>query len=366
MHTEAAELPGRSPRVIHLKRRSGAIECGSERRTLVNALIGANTERELDEQYEKIRLISEMPAGPDIVTDLSSLRIGAPIWRYLAETTDFVVACLPVYRVHVNQGAIDRGFLLDTTLEQMANGVGMITIHPTATLQLIETARRRLVPCTSRGGGMVIRDLLHRSGRSGNVWLDILPEIVDCARQNRVVLSLGATFRAANIVDTLDDVQRAEIRSQLEIADYISQRGVDVVIEGPGHSRPSDIQRFASLVKSSGYPVMPLGPVPTDTASGQDHIAGAIGATIMGLNGAADIIAAVTREEHTGNIPSAHSTIEAIAAARVAAHIIDMHKLEDVSLDVSIARNRSQNRSCLAGQGGDCSRCGRSCPLWPV
>lgn len=45
---------------------------------------------------------------------------------------------------------------------------------------------------------------------------------------------------------------------------------------------------------------MPLGPIPTDIAIGMDHIAAAIGATIMGIEGCANIISTVTREEHTG------------------------------------------------------------------
>lgn len=109
---------------------------------------------------------------------------------------------------------------------------------------------------------------------------------------------------------------------------------------------------------------MPLGPIPTDAAIGFDHVAAAIGATLMGMAGAAHILAAVTREEHTGGIPSLDSTLEAVRAARVAAHIIDIHCNDNTEVDARIAAQRAEHRTCVAGkQSSGCSRCERTCPL---
>ncbi|WP_413774556.1 phosphomethylpyrimidine synthase ThiC [Janthinobacterium sp. GMG2] len=116
-----------------------------------------------------------------------------------------------------------------------------------------------------------------------------------------------------------------------------------------GHARPKDIKRLAVLLRASGTPIMPLGPIPTDTAIGQYHISSAIGAVLLGLEGCAHILAAVTREEHTGGIPSVESTIEAIAAARVAARVIDLDQLDDDESDQSIVNARS-NGSLHSGQ----------------
>lgn len=55
-----------------------------------------------------------------------------------------------------------------------------------------------------------------------------------------------------------------------------------------------------------------------------DHITAAIGVTLMGLGRKCADHFRVTREEHTGNIPSVESTKEAVLTARLAAHVIDM------------------------------------------
>lgn len=113
-----------------------------------------------------------------------------------------------------------------------------------------------------------------------------------------------------------------------------------------------------------GYPIMPLGPIPTDIAIDQDHISSAIGATILGMLDCVDIITAVTREEHTGKIPTLESSIEAIKASKIAAHIIDLNKLEDYSADDDIVRYRTDHQTCIYGKNSSgCSRCAHVCPL---
>lgn len=70
------------------------------------------------------------------------------------------------------------------------------------------------------------------------------------------------------------------------------------------------------------------------------------------------------REEHTGNIPSIESTIEAIKAAKVAAHIIDMELLGDYSHDEEIVTYRANHQTCVYGKkNSECSRCAQVCPL---
>ncbi len=169
---------------------------------------------------------------------------------------------------------------------------------------------------------------------------------------------------AANIFDSLDDCQLEEFKLQKEIADYIHERGVDVIIEGPGHSSPKQLKHIAKHYDAMGYPIMPLGPIPTDIAIGQDHISSAIGATILGMLNCVDIITAVTREEHTGKIPTIESSIEAIKASKIAAHVIDMNKMEDYVEDREIVNHRTNYQTCIYGKRkSGCSRCAHVCPL---
>jgi phosphomethylpyrimidine synthase len=245
----------------------------------------------------------------------------------------------------------------------MELGVGLLTIHPTPTRDLIELARRRHVPWTSRGGGLVIGDLL-AGDRPDNVYKQILPDLISHAQRVKTVLSIGATFRAANIFDTLDRAQQGEIAEQLSLADSLRRAGVGVIVESPGHARPRDIIRAAKLLSQRGFPIMPLGPIPTDVAIGQDHISSAIGATLMGMHGAAHILAAVTREEHTGGVPTIESTLEAVEAALVAAHIIDIEMLDMVTEDLNIVTERASQATCIAGKASQgCARCASTCPL---
>lgn len=132
-------------------------------KTLVNCLIGAN---ELEDyKYEiKIDCILNISEKPDIVSDLSTKRrkISESIWYKIVKDTPFVSATLPIYLVSKNNNKIDSNELLDIIIEQMENGVGMITIHPTANKQIFEDSKNRMVPVTSRGGGMVIQDLISK------------------------------------------------------------------------------------------------------------------------------------------------------------------------------------------------------------
>lgn len=343
-------------------RRKGAesLRAGPGNPTRVMALIGVSYAQDSAAQMAKLDALATQPVPPDIVADLSildTLLLGQIIARGFAAST------LPVYTVTCHAGRIDRQELLDRAVMQMELGVSMLTIHPTPSPTIIKRAQSRRVPWTSRGGGLIIKDLLAGSS-SSNAYLDILPDLADHARRHGVVLSLGASFRAANIFDSMDEAQEMEIGTQVALARQLSHEGIMVIIESPGHARPRDIRRAAMFLAPAGFPVMPLGPMPTDFSIGEDHISAAIGATLMGLEGAAHILAAVTREEHTGGVPSLESTLEAVRAAQVAAHIIDIHLRDATEADARVVADRSSHRTCVVGKvTPGCSRCGRTCPL---
>lgn len=348
---------------VRLRRRNaGPVLAGPGHPTRVMALIGASQARDGEAQLAKLDALAAMVGGPDVVADLSIIESATPLLGLIV-ARGFAASTLPVYTVQRRNGRIDRAELLDRAVLQMEQGASMLTIHPTPSLALIELARRRRVPWTSRGGGLIIQDLLAGSDVS-NAYLSILPDLAAHARRHSVVLSLGASFRSANIFDSLDDAQQLEIRTQLTLADTLSREGTMIIIESPGHARPRDIRRAAAMLAPSRYAVMPLGPIPTDSAIGEDHVSAAIGATLMGLEGAAHVLAAVTREEHTGGIPGLTATLEAVRASRVAAHVIDIHMLEATEEDAQVVAARAAHNTCVAGKvTPGCSRCGKTCPL---
>lgn len=347
---------------IAIRTPTGSLEAGEGRPTLVMALVGMSNSRAQGEQIDKIDAMIAMENGPDIIADLSIIRSPTPLWRYVLDRGR-AAATLPVYTSEWDRPRIDPEQLFGLARMQMEAGVGLLTIHPTPTREIVSAAQSRLTPWTSRGGGIVIEDLL-RSSEDNNVYLRILPDLVRAAKEHGTVLSLGASFRSANIFDSRDTAQLAEIDFQIQLASRIIADGVGVVIESPGHARPADIRACARQLAATGIPIMPLGPIPTDVAVGFDHVAAAIGATIMGMEGAAHIVAAVTREEHTGGIPSIDSTLEAVRAARVAAHVIDIHRLNATEADAAVVAERVKNHTCVAGKATrGCTRCGATCPL---
>lgn len=339
-----------------------SIQVGKGHTTKVMALIGTSNRAAHSAQVEKLEALRAMASPPDVVADLSIVSSSSPLWQHVLEL-GFAAATLPVYTARRSNARIDPNQLLDIAMQQIEGGVGLLTIHPTPTLQLIEKARSRIIPWTSRGGGMIIEDLLASDGKL-NAYLKILPELISSAKSNGTTLSLGASFRSATIFDSMDLAQQSELDAQLRIASEIAAAGVDVIIESPGHARPADIRLCAERLSASGFPVMPLGPLPTDAAIGFDHVAAAIGATLMGMEGSAHILAAVTREEHTGGVPSIQSTVEAVETARIAAHVIDIHLLNETKIDAKITSHRAANHTCVFGKLSEgCSRCGSTCPL---
>lgn len=352
---------------IDLLYKNGIKVAGADSKTLVSVLVGATSAKDRSNQLKKIEAINKLDIyeKPDIISDLSLQWSKTSLYQEIVENfPDFIVSTLPIYQVAAKENLIDDDQLLEAVLKQLEYGAGMITIHPTANFNLMQLAQKRIVPWTSRGGVMVMKDLSKRNFKTENVYLRILDAIIDEARKHKTIISIGASFRSANIFDSLDECQIEEFKLQKQIADYIRSRGVGVLIEGPGHSSPKKLKEIAKYYIEMGYPIMPLGPIPTDIAIDQDHIASSIGAVILGLLDCVDIITSVTREEHTGKIPTIESSIEAIKASRIAAHIIDMNKLEDYSHDEKIVTYRTMYQTCIFGKkNSGCSRCAHVCPL---
>lgn len=356
-----------SKHTVSLFYHNGVKYAGPSSKTLVSVLTGATSPKDVSKQMKKIEAVHSLKImeRPDIISDLSLESSKAFLYKdIIRDFPDYVVSTLPIYRCKTKDGLIDAQELLAITQEQIETGVSFITIHPTVNCKIMQLAQSRMVPWTSRGGAMVMKDLSVQNFLADNLYLRILDDIIKTAKKANAAISIGASFRSANIFDSLDECQIEEFKLQKEIGDYIYERGVDVIIEGPGHSSPKRLKDVAKYYQEMGYPIMPLGPIPTDIAIDQDHISSAIGATILGLLGCVDIITAVTREEHTGKIPTLESSIEAIKAAKIAAHIIDMNKLGDYSQDEEIVRYRKDYQTCIYGKNNSgCSRCAHVCPL---
>ena len=337
---------------------------GKNAPTALNVLVGANCYEQIDKEYEKIATVLDSDLPVSIITDLSLVEApkGKALWSIVANDERCISGTVPVYQVVSKKNTIEKNKLLELIQFQAESGVRIITIHPTPSLELINCCKERLVPITSRGGAIVCLDLMNKH-REDNIYIQIIDEIIKIAKENSVVLSIGSSFRSANIHDALDSAYYMEIKKQIEIADYCRQQNVNAIIETPGHVSPQGIFKLCDyLNKHCPHPIMPLGPIPTDCAFEYDDLAASIGSVLMGTKGCADILSVVTSDEHLGGIPSVQSILEATKKYSVAKHIIDIYKINDTTIDYQTALTRSKRNSCIMDDK-TCSRCADVCPL---
>jgi phosphomethylpyrimidine synthase len=161
-------------------------------------------------------------------------------------------------------------------------------------------------------------------------------------------------------------------------------KGVQVMVEGPGHIPLPEIEANVLLEKKlcAEAPFYVLGPLPTDFACGYDHITGVIGGAIAASFGA-DFLCYVTPSEHLC-LPNLEDVKQGIIASRLAAHIADIAKgnanareIDNIiakarremdwetifrySIDPELARKRKSETSSEVQD--QCSMCGKLCAI---
>jgi len=340
----------------------------------VNTNIGVSDEAAFENEYKKLHILAELPYRPDTMMDHTYVQLPKPFWKYMVNTFDGPVGTLPHYYVYRQNRGIDAVQLLETIDEMGAEGVRFMTLHPTATRDLLEVARTcRSIPTTSRGGALVLRDLeVHK--RSVNVFADCFDEILKLFKKYHMTLSVGTTFRPARIDEALDQVHLDEIQEQKKYIDIAKACGVHVIMEGIGHLSLRDIPRYCELIRNHHTPLMPLGPMVTDASIGFDHVTSAIGAAAAAMNGNVCTINSVTREEHTGGVPTCDSIVEGLKTARVVAHSINLLRFNKYwEIDRAISDQRAASGTCVIKGGifgenvssvsDGCNRCRYECPL---
>lgn len=361
---------------IVLKGRCRPVALGKDLLVKVNTNIGASNKKAVDAELEKVRALSRAAYRPDAIMDLSIVRLPKPLYSFIIEEFEGPVGTLPHYICYRDQKGIDPKMLLEEIAKQAESGVGWMTLHLTARRDLCEKAKTaRMIPTASRGGGIIVSDM-YINNRNESILSIYFDEILTILKKNRVTLSVGTIFRPATTVDALDEVHRQEIDIQGEYIKEAQNRGVQVMMEGIGHSTLTKIEEYVRIVKTKyNVPFVPLGPLPTDAAVGNDHIASAIGAAFMAYWGGADMINSVTREEHTGGIPSCESILEGLKAARIAAHCVNIARFPKLNApDRRTSNRRATNYTCVVEEGlftestkmrysMRCQRCGNKCPL---
>jgi phosphomethylpyrimidine synthase len=126
------------------------------------------------------------------------------------------------------------------------------------------------------------------------------------------------------LADATDAAQLAELVTLGELTERAWRKGVQVMIEGPGHVPLDQIEYNMKLERQlcHGAPFYVLGPLVTDIFPGYDHITSCIGATSAAYHGAS-MLCYVTPKEHLG-LPKRDDVKQGCVAYKIAAHAADV------------------------------------------
>ncbi|HAA02333.1 MAG TPA: phosphomethylpyrimidine synthase [Syntrophobacteraceae bacterium] len=305
---------------------------GTGLRTKVNANIGTSGEC-TSVGGETAKLRAAVDAGTDSVMDLSTGGDLKGVRREILKQSPVMVGAVPIYAVAtelsrrgVALAKMDADALFRSIEEQCAEGLDYITVHCGVTQEVLRRleGKPRLLPCVSRGGSILMNWMKHNSKE--NPLYEDFDTVLEIAHQYDVTLSLGDGFRPGTVVDATDGSQLQELILLGELARRARAKGVQVIIEGPGHVPLNQVVANVQLEKQlcDGAPFYLLGPLTTDIAPGYDHITAAIGGAIAAAAGA-DFLCYVTPAEHLA-IPDREDVRAGVVAARIAAHSADIAK----------------------------------------
>lgn len=303
---------------------------GEGLRTKVNANIGSSPyHMVVEEEIEKLRVAVD--AGADTVMDLSLGQFLNRIRKEIIKHSPVPVGTVPIYQVGFELSRKQKR-VEDMTLsdflrvmdKQAKEGVDFMTVHAGTTKRAWELMKKggRVLNVVSRGGSMLVA-WMEAHGKENPLY-EGFDEILDVAEEYDVTLSLGDGMRPGAIADAGDRPQIEELITLAELGARCLERGVQVMIEGPGHVPLAQIETNIRIQKSltRGLPFYILGPLPTDIAPGYDHIAGAIGGAIAGAAGA-DFLCYLTPAEHL-RLPTPDDVREGVIITRIAAHVADL------------------------------------------
>ena len=294
-------------------------------RTKVNANLGRSPDRS-DIGAERVKLRVALDAGADFVMDLSVGPDLAEVRQAMLDDSPVPLGTVPVYEtVSRLEGAIPdmKPELLLAVIEQQARqGVDFMTLHAGLLRRHVSLAMKRKMGIVSRGGA-IMAEWMHVHNQE-NPLFERWDEVLDILVRHDVTVSLGDGLRPGCLADASDAAQFGELDVLGDLVRRCRDRGVQVMVEGPGHVPFDQIQMNMERQQKvcDGAPFYVLGPVVCDVAPGYDHITSSIGATAATVYGAS-LLCYVTPAEHLG-LPDADEVRQGLVAHRIAAHAGDV------------------------------------------
>ncbi len=309
--------------VNHLRHRLDPMAIGRASRTKVNANMGASpVSSSTAEEVEKLEWAVRW--GADTVMDLSTGGNLDECREALVRASTVPIGTVPIYSMIIGRRLeeLDIAAVLAMLRHQAAQGVDYFTIHAGVLREHLPFVRDRLIGIVSRGGSLLAKWMLH-TGRQ-NLMYEHWEAICDVLREHDVTFSIGDGLRPGGLADATDRAQLAELQTLGELTERAWRKGVQVMVEGPGHVPFDQIEWNMKVQRRlcHGAPFYVLGPLVTDIFPGYDHITSCIGATAAGYHGAA-MLCYVTPREHLG-LPKKEDVKQGCVAYRIAAHAADV------------------------------------------
>jgi len=320
--------------ILSNNKRKPAMPCaiGEGLKTKVNVNLGLSPDKDnINYELKKLKLSLKLKA--DTVMDLSISEDLHKLRKKILEISPIPIGTVPVYEICYKIGTNPENFInitsddfMQVVKTQAEEGVDFMTVHCGVTKETLQVLRKsnRILDIVSRGGAIISRWI--ESNNKENPFYERFEEILDIIKKYDVTLSLGDGLRPGTILDATDKAQISELKVLGSLAKRAYKKGVQTIIEGPGHIPIDQIQKNIKLQKDicNGAPFYVLGPLPTDIASGYDHISGAIGATLAAYYGA-DFLCYLTPGEHL-RLPTLKDVQNGLIATKIAAHSADIAK----------------------------------------
>jgi phosphomethylpyrimidine synthase len=309
--------------INHLKHRLDPMCIGRASLTKINANMGASpVSSGTDEELEKLDWAVKW--GADTVMDLSTGGDIDACREAFCRHSTVPIGTVPIYSMIIGRKIEDLTWdiIRDSLHHQAKQGVDYFTIHAGVRRAHLKYVKNRLIGIVSRGGSLLAKWMLVHNAE--NPMYTHWEDICDILRQYDVTFSIGDGLRPGGLADATDDAQLAELETLGELTERAWRRGVQVMIEGPGHIPFDQIEYNAKLQRRlcHGAPFYVLGPLVTDMFPGYDHITSCIGATSIAYHGAA-MLCYVTPKEHLG-LPKKDDVKQGCIAYKIAAHAADV------------------------------------------
>ncbi|HEX3774290.1 MAG TPA: phosphomethylpyrimidine synthase ThiC [Polyangiaceae bacterium] len=309
--------------VVHLRHALDPMCIGRASKTKINANMGASpVSSSTDEEVEKLKWAERW--GADTVMDLSTGGNLDECRKAIIQNSRVPIGTVPIYSMIIGRKIEDLTVpvMLENLREQARQGVDYFTIHAGVLREHLPFVQKRLIGIVSRGGSLLAKWMLVHGAQ--NPMYQHFEAICEIMREYDVSFSLGDGLRPGGLADASDDAQLRELETLGELTERAWRKGVQVMIEGPGHVPFDQIEYNMKLERQlcHGAPFYVLGPLVTDVFPGYDHITSCIGATAAAYHGAA-MLCYVTPKEHVG-LPKKDDVKQGCIAYKIAAHAADV------------------------------------------